>query len=91
MSGVKEPESMEECHYFSRRALDSGTKLTVWVPKDAVTVMHVRYICGKCKHQADVTSEYKMPSSFVCEKCGTEIRIDPLKGKSKGIKKKKAV
>jgi predicted nucleic acid-binding Zn ribbon protein len=52
--------------------------------------MNVRYVCGKCKHQGSVTSEYRLPFVFTCEKCGAEIRIEPLKGKSKGIKKKKS-
>jgi ribosomal protein S27E len=89
MSELKEPESMDECHYFSRRALDNGHKFTIWVPKDAITVMHVKYTCGKCKHIGIVTSEYSLPFTFTCEKCSAEIRIEPLKGKSKGIKKKK--
>lgn len=84
---LKEPESMDECHYFSRRALDNGIKFIIWVPKDAVTVMHVKYVCGKCKHQGAITTEYRLPFSFACEKCGTELKIEPLKGKKRGIKK----
>jgi len=89
MSELKEPESMDECHYFSRRALDDGNKFTIWVPKDAITIMHVKYVCGKCKHNGTISTEYHLPFSFNCEKCSTEIRIEPLKKKSKGAKKKK--
>lgn len=89
---LKEPESMEECHYFSRRVIDNGNhKLTIWVPKDAITVMNIKYLCGKCKHTGTTTTEYHLPFTFNCEKCGTEIQIAPLKGKSKGPKKKKSV
>ncbi|MDD5182276.1 MAG: hypothetical protein PHC66_03840 [Candidatus Nanoarchaeia archaeon] len=90
MSDIKEPESMEECHYFSRRALDNGNKFTIWVPKDEVTTMHISYVCGKCRHHGIITSEYHLPFSFNCEKCGAEIKIEPLRGKSKCLKKKKS-
>ena len=86
---LKEPESMDECEYFSRRALDTGDKIMIWVPKDTPTVMNIMYTCGKCKNQGEITDEYGMPYTFNCSKCGEKIRIDPLKGKKKGAKKKK--
>lgn len=87
---VREPESAEECAYFSNRAADAeGNKFIIWVFKDAPTVMNIRYICGKCRHQGMVTSEYALPYTVCCEKCSSRLKVEPLKGKAKGAKKKK--
>jgi len=87
MVKLKEPESMEECEYFSRRSLENGHKAVVWVPKGTMT-MNVNYDCFKCGHEGSITDEYGLPYTFYCESCGEEIKIQPLKGKAKGVKKK---
>ena len=87
MATIKEPESMDECAYFSRRTLEGNHKSTLWVLKSAPTIMNVSYVCGKCGHNDSVTSEFKLPFSVNCSKCGETIRIGPLKGKKRGIKK----
>jgi DNA-directed RNA polymerase subunit RPC12/RpoP len=87
MPKLKEPESMEECEYFSRRALESGHKLVVWVSKETPTVMNISYICAKCKHEDSVTDTYSLPYMLTCQKCGEKIKVEPLKGKKRGLKK----
>ena len=57
MAKIKEPESMEECAYFSRRVLAGGHKIMLWVPKDAPTVMNFNYMCAKCKNEDSITDE----------------------------------
>ena len=86
---LKEPESMEECEFFSRRALPEGHKLVIWVPKDTPTVMNIIYTCGNCKNQGGITDEYGLPYTIHCEKCDAKIRVEPLKGKKRGAKKKR--
>ena len=88
MGKLKEPENMEDCEYFSRRVLEDGTKLTLWVPKDT-KVMNINYKCIECSHESSVTDEYALPYTFYCEKCGAKILLKPLKGKAKGAKRKK--
>ena len=61
MAKLKEPEAMEDCAYFSRRSLEDGHKLVLWVPKDAPTVMNVNFECSKCKHEDSFTEEFKLP------------------------------
>ena len=85
---LKEPESMEECEYFSRRVLADGNKLMLWVPKGTM-IMHINYTCVKCGHESSISDEYGLPYKFNCENCGEEIKVTPLKGKAKGTKKKK--
>ena len=86
---LKEPESMDECEYFSRRVIEDGNhRLTIWVPK-GTTVMHINYVCGNCGHEGSITDEYALPYSFQCEKCGVKIKVAPLKGKARGAKKKR--
>ena len=86
MAKLKEPKSMEECDYFSRRVLDKVPhKLTIWVPK-GTTVMNINYTCAKCGHEGSITDEYHLPYKFHCQKCGAEIKIAPLKGKKRGKK-----
>lgn len=88
MTKMKEPESMEECAYFSRRALPDGNKLTLWVSKDSPLIMNINYKCVKCKNEDSITDEFKLPYVVLCSNCGEKIKITPLKGKKKGIKKK---
>lgn len=89
MGKIEEPESMEECRYFSRRVLENGDKLVLWVPKESPKIMNINYTCSKCKNEDSITDEYKLPYNFRCSKCDTKIVIKPLKGKKKGAKKKK--
>ena len=88
MTKVKEPESMEECDFFSRRVLAKKPhQIMIWVPK-GTTVMNIKYVCAECGHEDVVTDKYELPYTFVCEKCGEKIIVKPLKGKAKGHKKK---
>ena len=88
MAKLKEPETMEECAYFSKRSLEEGHKLILWVLKDAPTMLNVNFECSKCKHEDSFTEEFKLPLTFNCPKCGLKITIKPLKGKKRGLKKK---
>ncbi|MCD6547358.1 MAG: hypothetical protein J7K22_02270 [Nanoarchaeota archaeon] len=84
---LKEPKSMDECSFFTRRILDDdGTRLVAWVPK-GTNVVNVIYICGKCGKKGEVTQEYKKPITFVCEHCGHKIVVEPIK-KFRGRRKK---
>jgi len=85
---MKEPKSMDECSFFTRRVLSDGTKTVAWVPVGQKFV-NVVYDCGACKHHGEITQEFQKPITFNCQKCGIEIIVEPLKGK-KGKKKKKA-
>lgn len=87
MTNLKEPANMDECAFFTRRVLLEGTKLLAWVPK-GMNVINVIYTCAKCKHKGEITQEYKKPIIFNCQKCGSEIIVEPLK---KGRGRKKAV
>ena len=87
MAKMKEPESMEECKTFSRRVLDDGTKLVLWVPVNTPTVMNINYTCIKCGKTDSITDEYGLPYVIVCSNCGEKIKVTPLKGKKKGAKK----
>lgn len=84
---LKEPNSMDECDFFSRRSLGDGSKATTWVPK-GTQIVNVIYTCAKCKKAGEVTQEYKKPIEFTCQYCGYLIKIEPLKGKGRGKKKK---
>ena len=84
---LKEPESMDECGFFSRRALKDGTRLVSWTPKDNNNIVNIKYTCGHCKKAGEVTQEYEKPITFICQHCGEKIVVVPLK---KGRKKKKA-
>ena len=86
MTKMKEPESMEECEFFSRRSLEEGHKVILWVPKDAPTTLNITYTCAKCKHEDTVTTMYKLPYTFECANCDLKIKVKPLKGKRRGIK-----
>ncbi len=83
---LKEPESMDECSFFTRRVLDDGTKLVAWVPKGA-TIVNVKYTCGECGKSGEITQEYHKPITFLCQHCGHKIVVVPLK-KGRGRKKK---
>jgi len=85
---LKEPESMAECNFFSRRVLKDGTKLLAWVPK-GTNVMNVKYTCGSCKKRGEITQGFQKPTRFNCQNCGIDIFIEPLKGKKGRGKKKK--
>ena len=86
---LKEPESMEDCEYFSRRAADEkGNKCIVWVLKTEPEKMNIKYTCGNCRNQGEITGIFAMPYRFSCSKCSAEIKIGPLKGKKKGLKKR---
>lgn len=85
---LKEPESMNECSFFSRRVLKDSTKLLAWVPK-GTNIINVKYACGHCKKQGEITQEFTKPTRFNCQNCGVEIVIEPLK-KGRGKKSKKA-
>lgn len=84
---MKEPTSMDECSFFTRRVLASGTKIAAWVPVGQKFV-NVVYDCAKCKHHGEITQEYQKPITFNCQKCGEEIIVEPIKGKGRGRKKK---
>lgn len=87
MSKIKEPESMEECGFFSRRTLNDGHKIVIWTPKDSPNVMNINYTCAKCGNEDSETDEYKLPYTIYCSKCEAKIRIEPLKGKKRGARK----
>ena len=82
---MKLPESGDECSFFSRRTLDDGTKLFIWVPK-GTAFANIVYDCGKCKHHGELTQEFQKPITFVCQKCGTQHVAEALK--KRGRKKK---
>jgi DNA-directed RNA polymerase subunit RPC12/RpoP len=85
MTTLKEPASMDECSFFTRRILADGTKLLAWVPK-GITVLNVIYSCAKCKHHGEITQEFQKPVTFHCQKCGCEIFVEPF-NKRRGRKK----
>jgi DNA-directed RNA polymerase subunit RPC12/RpoP len=88
MKKLEEPESMDDCEYFSRRSLEGiEHKFVIWVLKSDPAKMNINYKCGKCGNEGSVTDEFKLPFKFNCSKCGVEIVVKPLKGKKKGIKK----
>ena len=64
---LKQPESMDECVYFTRRTIDDG-KAMVWVLKEK---------CPKCKKALmtkphdDKTGKVKIRATeYVCSECG---------------------
>ena len=85
---LKEPESMDECSFFTRRVLEDNTKLVAWVPKDT-NIVNIKYTCGKCGASGEISQEYKKPIKFVCQNCGHKIVVVPLKKFRKKKKKKK--
>lgn len=78
---------MDECSFFTRRVLESGTKVAAWIPKGQKFV-NIIYDCVTCKHHGEITQEFSKPITFNCQKCGAEIVVKPLKGKSSKKKKK---
>jgi len=64
---LKEPESMEECIYFTRRSIDDG-EVMAWVFKEKCTE------CGKGlmgKPKDEKTGKVKIRAKeYVCPECG---------------------
>ena len=83
---LKEPKSMDECSFFTRRILDDGTRLVAWVPK-GTNIVNVKYTCGACGKSGEITQEFKKPITFVCQNCGHKIVVEPL-NKRRGRRKK---
>lgn len=67
---LKEPESIDQCVYFTNRTIDNG-KIKVWVLKENCSK------CGKClmsKPKDPKTGKIKIRAKeYVCPECGYEI------------------
>ncbi len=85
---LKEPESMDECAFFTRRILDDNTKLVAWVPT-GTNIVNIKYACGNCKKSGEITQEFQKPITFICQNCGCKIVVEPL-NKRRGRRKKKS-
>ena len=84
---LKEPTSMDECSFFTRRILDDNSKVVAWVP-NGTTIVNIKYTCGECKASGELSQEYQKPIKFVCQNCGHKIVVVPLKKSRKKRKKK---
>ncbi len=78
-----------DCTYHTLRPLENKGKIRALVIKGDSTT-HIEYICPKCGQYEYVTRPWtplgkgvKVRFSVKCAKCGTEIKIEKLKGKRK--------
>jgi peptide subunit release factor 1 (eRF1) len=74
--------------YHTMRLLENGGKIRALLVKGETTT-HVEYVCPKCGHYAYLTQPWqdagkaKVRFSIKCAKCGSEIKVEKLKGKRK--------
>ncbi len=92
---MKEPKSVNECSYFTKRTLtdENGKevgKVQLWVFREEENVLYYKYVCPKCGYKGEGKMEWdwKFPVKIVCDRCNYVIKVKRLNPRARRRKKK---
>jgi predicted nucleic-acid-binding Zn-ribbon protein len=79
-----------DCEYHTLRTLENNGKVRCLVVRGE-NIAHIEFICPKCGNYDYHTQEWKQVSKAAkirfnakCSKCGNNVKVEKLKGKTKG-------